>query len=366
MTIKSNWADTRQRFAAWWAGQSTGRPMLRLWAKRDTPFKNPYPFEPYTTPEELYFNTDKIIAQQFEMLCEYEPVAEAYPGLSLNLGAGSLALYMGSRPRCEWDTMWFEHIDLTYNDRGTVVFDPENHWYKTHLSMYRQAKDMIKGTDILLCIPDLVESLDILAALRGTTELCYDLYDYPDEVKAACAALNRHYETCFDAFNAICADENGESAFTIFNIWGKGRTAKVQCDVAAVLSPELFREFALPPLREQCRWLDNSLFHLDGPECICHVPILAEIEELNAIQWTPGHNNPPGGEECWYDLYRQIKEAGKGLWVGLYEYSPEVAVEKADKLVRKLGGDGFYFQMPQMEKKDAEALLIKAEREWKA
>jgi len=365
MQLKSNWKETRQRFSAWWTGQNTDRPLIHLWAKRERPIGNPFPFEPYTDLSERYLNTEKMIAHRFELFNHYEPMAETYPELSLDMGAGSLALYMGSQPHFSADSLWFEPIEADYSVPGFLKLDPENHWYKTHLEMYKKAHEMIKGTDTIMSIPDMIEHLDTLASLRGTTDLCFDLFDSPEEVRAACETLNNHYKTCFDAFNVYCADETGGNSYTAFAIWGPGRTAKVQCDIAAVLSPELFREFAVPPLQDQCSWLDNSLFHLDGPECLCHVPALMEIEELNALQWTNGHNNPPAGEEIWDDLYRQVKEAGKGLWIALSDYEPEVAVSKADRLVRKFGAHGLYFLFPPMERKNADELLIKAERDWR-
>ena len=53
-----------------------------------------------------------------------------------------------------------------------------------------------------------------------------------------------------------------------------------------------------------------------------HLPALLEIEELNAIQWTPGVGEPQGGSPKWYDLYKKILAGGKSVmacWVTLDE-----------------------------------------------
>ena len=365
MKTKQNWEETRERFAAWWRGQKTDRPLINVWVKRETPLKNPHNPLPFSGTKDKYLNTKNIIAHTFHRLCAYEPLGEAFPSISLNLGAGSMALYLGCQAQFSGDSLWFHEKDVDYSDPSFALFDPSNHWYRTHLDMYRQAKEAVLGTDILLCIPDLVESLDILASIRSNMKLCVDFYDNPDQVKEACGQIDGYYKTIFDAFNEYCIDEHGGNAYTAFEIWGMGRTAKVQCDLAALLSPETFLEFEVPHLDEQCKWLDNSIFHLDGPECICHVPALMGIKELNALQWTPGYTNPHGGEECWDDLYTKVKGANKGLWVSLGDYTPDVAVAKAERLVRKFGAGGFYFLFPDMTKKDAETLLIKAEKEWK-
>lgn len=359
---KTNWQETRERFAAWWRDGDTGRPLLNLWVRRAAPFSAAEP-PPFANDDERYLSVEKLTAQALAQFDRWEPAAEAFPGLSLNLGAGSMALYLGSEPEFRAETVWFEASLKEYGEALHVR--PDNRWLPRHLEMYRQAARLLEGTDVLLEIPDIVENIDVLSALRGPQTLCYDLFDTPEEVHAAIRQITDAYWPCYDAFAGVCRDATGGTAYTAFRIWGPGRTAKVQCDLAALLSPGQFRDFVREPLREQCRWLDNSLYHLDGPECIVHVPALMEMDELNALQWTSGDGKPPSGEECWDGLYRAVRDAGRGLWVSLEGYDPETAVAKADRLVRKFGANGFYFQMPPMERAQADALLLLADRQWK-
>lgn len=365
MQYKSNWSEARERFTAWWAHKSTGRPLINLWAVRDIPLlADEEPVE-FHSDAERYLNVDRIVRLYQREMAHAELLAEAMPDVSLNLGAGSMALYLGCEPDFRRESVWFEPCLTGYGDGGTVQFDPANRWFARHIEMYRQARALLAGTDILLSIPDIVENIDIISSMRGPQQTCYDMYDCPDAVKQAIWKINECYKPCYDAFYDICREGDGSSAYTAFAIWGPGRTAKVQCDHSAMISPGQFREFVLEPLREQCRWLDNSLFHLDGPACIVHAKALMEIAELNALQWTSGDGNPLGGEECWDGLYRTVKDAGKGMWVSLHGYAPDVAVEKADRLVRKHGAAGFYFHFPRMDRADADALLIKADKDWK-
>lgn len=365
MDFKTDWAEAKERFTAWWAHKSTGRPMLNLWAYRDEPLMPLAEVPDFADDSERYLDARKNIAMMVNEFSVLEPMAEAMPTASLNLGAGSMALYLGCEPTFRRESVWFEPFLAGYDDAGTVSFNSGNKWFRRHLEIYRQAKELLTGTDIILDIPDIVENLDVVSAMRGPQQTCYDLYDYPEEVKKAIWKINDIYTGCYDAFNGICKSDDGSSSFTAFGIWGYGRTAKVQCDHSAMISPAQYRDFVLEPLRAQCRWLDNSLYHLDGPDCICHVKALMEIDELNALQWTTGDGNPLSGEDCWDGLYRQVKDAGKGQWLALTGYEPDVAVEKADRLVRKFGAGGFYFFFPRMDRSDAEALLIKADREWK-
>ena len=89
---------------------------------------------------------------------------------------------------------------------------------------------------------------------------------------------------------------------------GSGKCAKVQCDFCALISPLHFREFVKPSLEKQWSLLDSSLYHLDGPDEIKHLYALMEIEDLKALQFTPGAGNPDGGSLLWYPIYDKAEK----------------------------------------------------------
>ena len=204
-------------------------------------------------------------------------------------------------------------------------------------------------------IPDIVENFDILSALRGPQNLCFDLMESPEIIGKLINQLDDLYFRYYDVMYEIVKDSDDSSSYTGFMVWGPGRTAKVQCDFCALISPEHFREYAQPSLRKQCQQLDNSIYHLDGPGAIRHVPAIMEIAELKALQWTCGDGQPDGGCERWYPIYDQVREAGKNLWVYLCDGDSSNWVESSRRLVRRYGPDCFYFIFPDFEdKKTAE------------
>lgn len=364
LQYKTNWAETKQRFTAWWRNENTDTPLMNVRAVREKPLHDLLPEEEFDNCEDRYLNVKKNAARVKNHYALVEPLADGLPQFSMDLGAGSMALYLGGEPVFKPETVWFTPFLSDYTQLP-LRFDAENHWWRRHLAMIDEQVREVEGTDIQVCVPDIIENIDILAAIRGPQTVCYDLYDYPGEVKAAIAQINELYMLYYDEIYRRVRDAGGGSAFTAFSIWGPGKTAKVQCDFSAMISPAQFEEFVIPPLKEQCRALDNTLYHLDGPECLCHLPALMRLEELSALQYTPGDGNPRGADPAWDPVYRAVKEAGKGAWVTLWEYSAEDAVAYADRLVKTLGGKGFYFQFPVMSYAQAQALLVKAEKEWK-
>ena len=80
-----------------------------------------------------------------------------------------------------------------------------------------------------------------------------------------------------------------------------------------MISPQFFDRFVLPELKETCRILDRTLYHLDGVGALNHLDSLLSIEELDAIQWIPGNGKPEHHE--WTEVVQKIHNAGKNQQV---------------------------------------------------
>jgi len=364
--FKDNWAETLQRFDAWFHNKPHDRPLMHICVSRKEHNRLPVsrlPEELFANEADMYLNTDKQFSRIFNYYSQdVKPIAEAFPQFSMNLGAGSMALYLGSEPIFAPDTLWFKPFMENYDQ--ALKYDPNNIWWQKHLEILRRQVELTKDTDIVCCIPDIVENLDVLSAIRDPQACCFDLYDHPEGVKTALDDITKLYMVYYDAMHDIVKRSDGSSAYTAFSIIGSGKTAKLQCDFAAMMSPEHFDEFIVPTLESQCNQLNNTIFHLDGPECFPHVDSLMAIKNLGGLQWTPGARNPRAGDESWFPMYQKVKDAEKGLWIGLVDYQPDEAVAVADRLVRQFGYKGFFFIFPEMEPEQGEQLLIKAEREW--
>ncbi len=167
--------------------------------------------------------------------------------------------------------------------------------------------------------------------------------------------MNRIWFDVYERIRQRVADPWGGTTWACFRIWGAGRTAKVQCDSSAGFSPSMFRRFVVPALSEQCRWLDNSLYHLDGLQCIVHVDELLSIPELDAIQWTAGAGRPGGGDPSWYPLYRRIMAGGKGVM------ATAVLPHEVIPLLDAVGPRGLFIMVEAESEQQARALEEKVD-----
>ena len=208
----------------------------------------------------------------------------------------------------------------------------------------------------LTTLPDLIENLDIVASLIGGLNTQYALKDDPDGVKRLIAEVNDAYFRCYDELYELLDGPTLGSCFSAFRIWGPGRVAKLQCDASAMISPEMFGDVVVPGLNRQIARLDYTVYHLDGPDAVCHLDTLLHETDLDAIQWTPGAGQPGLDDESYRPMYRRVQDAGKSLLLLGVPYG------SVETVVRWLGPDGVYIGTEAPSVAAADELLRKAER----
>jgi hypothetical protein len=309
---KAHWVETQERFRQWWEG--TGLAVC-LTAVRPKPrIAMPKPVRPDTL-EAMWLDPRYRGARAEYGMAHTEYLAESFPHFDTLIGPGSLGSILGADTRLAEETVWYFPSIVDPEAFGAIRFRSENNrWLDAHLALIDEGLRRSEGR-YLVGMPDLIENLDTLSALRGDVPLLYDLIERPGWVTDRLAEINTAFFQVFDIIYQRIQAADGSHVFAAFNLWGPGRTAKVQCDLSANLSPLMFRQFVAPALTEQCAWLDYSMYHLDGTNAMQHLDALLEIAPLRAIEWTPQAGRPGGGSAEWYDLYRRIKAGSKSVQV---------------------------------------------------
>ncbi len=362
MLYKKNWDETKTKWRNYWQRKNEGRPLMCVIAQKEHDKEKAGALLSKNV-QEKYFDPQKRV-ERYRHFCEnHEFLAESFPNINPDFGPGSMASYLGCNTIFDMNTVWYEDFIKDWKDIGKLEFDPENKYFKKHTQLYRDIKALI-GEDVILCIPDIIENLDILASMRGGQNLIYDMIDEPEEISRRIAELDDIYFDYYNSFYDIVKYEGNSSAYTTFQIWGEGRTAKLQCDFSAVMSPGQFRDFVQESLRKQAKRLDNVLYHLDGPDAVKHLDAILEIDEIDALQWTSGSYNPDGSFEEWFDIYDKAVRAGKGLWVHIYSGSLDEQIKRLDKLVERYGSKALFMYFAPMPEENAQRLLEHAEKHW--
>lgn len=322
-TWKSNWEESKKRYMDWWNHKGV---LLTMWEHFQEAGMTPHadiaaPAEPKDLNQRRLdpaWRAQYLNWQQAHSCLG----ADIIPVANTELGPGSLAACLGSPLEAGEDTIWIHKPD-NYDDYADIVFDPDSPGFKLHKELLTECKKLSHG-NYYVGMPDLMEGIDVLASLKGTDNVMMDMMMDPDNTLKHIREINDVYFKVYDELYDIIKEDDG-MAFCYFSIWGPGKVTKLQCDLSTMISEDDYRLFVQPFIREQAQHMDYTLYHLDGVGAMRHLPALLEIEEINAIQWTPGVGEPQGGDPKWYDLYKQIIDGGKSVeanWVELDEIAP--------------------------------------------
>jgi 5-methyltetrahydrofolate--homocysteine methyltransferase len=186
-------------------------------------------------------------------------------------------------------------------------------------------------------LTDIGGNLDILASLRGTQNLLFDLYDAPDEVERLTREITALWLRYYDELCRMI-EPVGRGIACWAPCWSSGRGYMLQSDFSYMISPEMFDRFVRPDLEACCAAMDYAFYHMDGAGQLRHLDRLLAIPGLRGIQWQPGAGAPTA--EAWPDLLRKILDAGKLC---------QIFVDRAgaQQILREFDGRGFLIMITE-------------------
>ncbi len=345
-TWKPNLEETKQHYLDWWNHKGI---VLNMWEHFQEGVKPhadiPEP-KPYKDLNQRWFDPEWRAEYLDWYVAHSSMMADMLPVANTQLGPGSLAAILGGVFEGGEDTIWI-HPDPNYSD--DFKFNPNHPNYLLHKELLQACKKKAQG-HYYIGMPDLMEGLDVLAAMKGTDKVLLDTVMHPERLERQIQQINDIYFQVFDELYDIIR-EGDEMAFCYFSSWAPGKMSKLQSDISTMISVDDYRRFVQPFIREQCQKIDYTLYHLDGVGAMHHLDALLEIKELNAIQWTPGVGEPQGGSPKWYDLYKKILAGGKSImacWVTIDELKP---------LLDNIGGDGVHLEMDFHNEREVEQAM---------
>ena len=352
MRYKDDWEQSKQRLTAFWNQEIIDRCCIRVSAPKPGLAPLLERFEPKNKQDIFtYRTTPELMIEKNRIIMEHTYYGgEAFPAISLDLGAsGHAGFFKGADFRIE-DTVWF-FPSLT--DPDALEFDENSFLYQKTLELARAfAQD--SGGDYIISMPDTTGNADALAHLMGTEDMLPAMLDEPEAIHRALDKIQFSYERIMREVYDIVRDANdGGSCVGWLSTWAPGFHAQMQCDMSVMISNAMFKEFILPELQQQCRYLDYALYHFDGIEQIRHLNDLLSIPELKAIQWTQVVGQPPCTE--YIPELKRIQQAGKSLII-------HVTPDQIQPLLENLSSRGLYLLTSAPTPEDADALLQKAAR----
>lgn len=351
--LKNNWQETQKNFEAWWRHEGcvigSWRPIYP--AATDPERPSPLPYDPdFKNP----------LARAKGRLQDLQ--TQVFPGDTLplfetDIGAGSLALYLGCHAAIGPDTVWYEPLFETAEDPTLIPalhFDPQNPWWQITERLILEGKHL-PHDDALFGIPALCDGLDVLSSLRGGQPLLMDLLEQPDWVVSKLDEIYLVWQECFERLYQMTCAPDGSSSYGAFRLWAPGRVTLLQCDASVMISPVMFEIFGMPYLRDQCTKIPFTMFHVDGTQALVHLDAILSLDGLKAVEWSPQAGIEPPGDPRWYELYKRILASGRSLQVC------GVKGHEIIPLFDAIGTKGVYVIAEFETAKEAEMILKKSE-----
>jgi hypothetical protein len=298
-----DWLRIERDWDAWWTGE-LARPLLTL-EVCEPPV---YPPWQHLTRYGLDTSIEQMLDEAQAGIENTCWLGDAYPKWWVNFGAGTVAAFLGSKLSWTPDTTWFwplEGVDSL--EQVQPRYDAGNPWWRRVRETTRQAVERW-GSQVLVGTTDLGGNLDILASLRGSQKLLFDLSDSPTEVERLVSEVNGLWLRYYDELYAITSTA-GRGNACWGPVWSPGRGYMLQSDFCYMISPRMFRRFVLPDLESCCAQLDYAFYHLDGKGELPHLDALLGIERLRGIQWQPGDGQPMAQD--WPEVLQKIRSGGK-------------------------------------------------------
>lgn len=327
------WDVVKETYSKWWNGE-LNRTLVKATAiKSDAPaFKG--------VLSQANCHDFSVSAEEIVDGIEYELSRKAFLGDSFPMfsmdafGPGVLAAFCGGILDNSSGSVWFFPDKKREIEDIHLEYDPNNVWVRRVKDIYHAANKRFNG-NVLMGMVDMGGSLDVLATFRGTEDLLIDLYDNPEEVKRLCQEIEDCWFEAYNDLNSVIMEKN--PGYSDWNgLYSPVPSYILQCDFSYMISPEMFREFALPSLESMASRLGNAAYHLDGKGELPHLDMILGIDKIRDVQWVPGDGTPHG--ICWLDLYKRIKDAGKA-------YQIISNVEEMKKIYDVLGGSGMYLDL---------------------
>ncbi len=349
MRYKDDWDLAKKRIEAFWQGEIIDRCCISIKTPKLAQMPRPK-FQPKTYEDNVKYWTDpEIIIERERLRMENTYYAgEAFPAIFVNLGAGGHAGFFKGEKHQFGESVWFFP---GISDPREVEFDENSFLFKKTVELAKAFAEDSKG-DYMVSMPDSTGNADALSHLLGPDELLPLMLEDEEGVHEALDKIQLSYERVMrDVYAAVKDVNEGGSVVDWLDIWMPGFGAQMQSDMSVMISNPMFKEFIMPELTAQCKFLDYPLYHFDGTEQIRHLDDILSIPELRAIQWTQVTGQKPCTE--YFDELRKIQTAGKkliiivnpdqiepimenlsskGLYLKIYGWDPEAS----DEIIKKV------------------------------
>jgi len=355
-SLKPDYSECKKRYDAFWANDTADRPLVTgiIFPKEEG---RVIPEKKYGSWKDKWLDIDhrvSVIAENMKNNIYYD---DSMPVAFPNMGPEIFSAWCGCEYNFGETTTWSEPCIKDWEeDFGKARLDMEHPLFKKLEELTIKLLE-IGRNDFITGLTDFHPGGDHLAALRDPENLAVDLIENPEWVKKKTAESTKEYFKAYDHFyNIIKSYDMPVSTWT--PLIADDRYYVPSNDFSCMISNEMFVEFFLDGIIEECRFYDKSIYHLDGPGALRHLDTLLDIKELNAVQWVPGAGNE--SLERWMPVYKKIQAAKKSIQIF------DVDINNLDLVFENLRPEGVWIcRIGKVTNKEEADHVLKRVRNWK-
>jgi len=300
------------RLEAFWAADALDRPVVQMALEKPPDQRIPLPLAHQATSAERWLDIQYQVELTCAQLSNREYLGETLPVAFPNLGPEVLAAFYGCPLHFgDYGTSWTDPVLYRWEDAPTIQLDWQHPYFRNLADLTDALLEAGRGK-FLTGLPDWHSGGDLVAALRDPQQLAIDLIEHPEEVRQLLGRLQVDYFKIYD-FWYDKVHRDGLPTTSWLELAAYGRYYIPSNDFSGMISSRMFADFFLEGIIAECRFLDTSIYHLDGPGALRHLDLLLAIPELNALQWVPGAGNEVFAR--WVPVYQRAQRTGKAIIV---------------------------------------------------
>ena len=295
MNIPLTLEEKARRYQAFWLNEPVERPLVGFSLGGWFPLQSYRAMERFKGVNRL--RADQLIPEEF--LKDYERLVAQWDEVEDDLirAVGPIPPFpwleamLGSNVQIGIESIWAEEGGFDYAGVNKIDASKDNPWRKKYLEFVALLKNHF-GDRVPVGQPILRGISDMIAALRGASQMILDLYDRPGD-------FQRLARICTDLLIGLVKDQQGITGPCLggyeieqLSLWAPDRVIRIQEDASALFSPGLYVKHLQEEERRQASVFPYSAIHLHSSSLFLLHHIL-EIDSLSCIQI----NKDVGGPE---------------------------------------------------------------------
>lgn len=354
--LKPDYEQTKRRIDAFWHRELIDRPVVQFSLLKPPEKRVPLPPSHHATPAERWLDTEYQTALAVANLSNHEFLGDTLPVAYPNLGPEVFSAFYGCPIHFgDYGTSWTDPILHDWSAADRLQLDWNSPWLAKLHEMTDALLEAGKGK-FIVGMTDWHPGGDAVAALRDPQNLALDLLEHAHDVERLLRRLEADYFKVYDIFYEKLRAA-GQPISSWLTLMHDGKYYIVSNDFSAMISKKMFDDIFLPGIINECRFLDRSIYHLDGPGALHHLDSLLEIKELHAVQWVFGAGRE--GFHRWVPVYKKIQAAGKGVEV-ICDYN------ELGQVMETLDPHGLYLMVDNVPSREAGLDMLRRLERWAA